>query len=121
MSAIEQPAARSGSTTVTRRPVGENIGRLGHEVYAAKGDRATIAADGRLAAEFEAIAAQIRQRDHLVLLVMMAEDQQRRAHLRPDRLDPPRQLGAVERFVGLERKGRGGCVFECNSHIRGGN
>ncbi len=51
MSASEQPAARSGSTTVTRwpprsrqplGPVGQDVGRFGHEVDAAKGDRPAL-------------------------------------------------------------------------------
>ena len=87
MSAIEQPAAMSGRTTVTRwpprsasfaGPVGQDVGRFGHEVDAAEGDRPAVAAFGRHLAELVAVAAQVGQGDHFVLLIMVPEDQQPR-------------------------------------------
>ena len=83
MSAIEQPAARSGSTTVTRWPprrgqlfraIGEDVGRFGHEVDAAKGDRPALGVGRRQGAELVAVAAEVGQGDDFVLLIMMAED-----------------------------------------------
>ena len=103
MSAIEQPAAMSGRTTVTRwpprgreplGPVGQDVGRLGHEVDAAEGDRPALAAVGGHLAELVAVAAQVGQGDHLVLLVVMAEDQ---AAAGPSRRGPRRFALATSR------------------------
>ena len=55
--------------------VGQDVGRFGHEVHAAEGDGPAIAAIGRHFAELVAISPQVRQRDHFVLLVVMAQDQ----------------------------------------------
>ncbi len=97
MSAIEQPAAMSGSTTVTRWPsrcgqpgrlIGQDVGRFGHEVDAAKGDRPAVAAFGRHLAELVTVAPQVGHGDHFVLLVVMAQDQQPRAQIGAHRVDP---------------------------------
>ena len=91
MSAIEQPAFMSGKTTVTRWPprrrdlfgaIGQDVGRFGHEVDAAEGDRPALLFGRGQRAELVAVAAEVRQGDDLVLLVMMAQDQQPPAHAR---------------------------------------
>ena len=75
----------SGSTTVTRWPpraasfvglVGQDVGRFGHEVHAAKDDRPAVAAFGRHLAELVTVAPQVGHGDHFVLLIMVAQDQQ---------------------------------------------
>ena len=75
MSAIEQPAARSGRTTcwVGR---GEDVGRLGHEVHAAEDDELGVGAAGRVAGELEGVAGDVGELDDLVALVVVAEDEQ---------------------------------------------
>ena len=111
ISAIEQPAAMSGSTTVTPLaaasgqplgPIRQNIGRFGHEVDAAKRDRAAIGASSRHLAQLIAVALQVRERDHFVLLVMMPQDQQPRTPFCPNRRDAGLQLVVRERLVRLE-------------------
>ena len=113
MSAIEQPAAMSGSTTVTRspvalgqplRPVGQDVGRFGHEMDAAEGDRPAVGAVGRHLAELIAVALQIGKRDHFVLLIMMAEDQQLRPPFCPNRRNSRLQFVVGERLIGLKLK-----------------
>src|SRR5262249_13216109 len=52
-------------------PVGDNVGRFGHEVDTAKGNVAAVAAVGGHATELVAVALQIGQGDHFVLLVVM--------------------------------------------------
>ena len=59
----------------------EDVGRLGHEVDAAKDDGAAGAALGGELAELVAVAAEIGEPDHFVLLVMVPQDQERVAHL----------------------------------------
>ena len=44
--------------------------------------------------------------DHLVLLVVVAEDQQPRAHFRPHPLDPRGQLRALQQLVRGQIEGR---------------
>jgi hypothetical protein len=71
MSAIEQPAARSGSSTPG--PAGEDVGRLGHEVHAAEDDELRLRAGRRLLRELEAVARDVGELDDLVALVVVAE------------------------------------------------
>ena len=47
-----------------------------------------------------AVAAEVGQGDHGVLLVVMAENQQPRAHLAPHPLDARGELVVFQRFVG---------------------
>ena len=110
MSAIEQPAARSGSTTGIRSPersgqplgpIGQDVGRLGHEVDAAKRDRPTLCVGGGHLAELIAVAPQIGQRDHFVLLVMVSQNEQPRAHFAPHGRDPLEQDRVVQRLISL--------------------
>ena len=55
---------------------GEDVGRLGHEVHAAKDDEVGVAAVGREPRQPEAVAAGVRPAHHLVLLVVVPEDQE---------------------------------------------
>ena len=70
------------------RPVGEDIGRLGHEMHAAKRDRPALVVRGGQRGELIAVAAQIAHRDDFILLIMMPENQEPRAHFLPDFLNP---------------------------------
>ena len=72
MSAIEQPAARSGRTTVWWSR-GEDVGRLGHEVHAAEDDVRRVRAGGRLLGQLEGVAGDVGELDDLVALVVVAE------------------------------------------------
>ena len=58
--------------------VGQDVGRLGHEVDAAEGDRPALLVGGGQLAEPVAVAPEVRQGDHFVLLIVMSEDQQPR-------------------------------------------
>ena len=69
-------------------PVGQDVGRLGHEVDAAEGDRPAVAAFGRHLAELVAVAAQVGERDHFVLLIVVPQNQQPRTEFRPHGVDP---------------------------------
>ena len=55
--------------------IAQDVGRLGHEVNAAEDDGATLGAISRALAEQVAVAPQVRLSDHLVLLVVVAQDQ----------------------------------------------
>jgi hypothetical protein len=66
---------------------------------AAKGDRPAVAAFRRHLAELVAIAPQVGHGNHFVLLVMMAENQQPRAHVGADGRDAPLQGFVVERLI----------------------
>jgi hypothetical protein len=71
MSAIEQPAARSGRTTLV--VPGEDVGGLGHEVHAAEDDELGIRTRRRVAREFERVAGDVCELDHLVALVVVTQ------------------------------------------------
>jgi hypothetical protein len=68
--------------------VGQNVGGLGHEVNAAEDDPAAVAIVGGHAAELEAVAGEVGELVNLVLLIMMAEDQELVAQSRFDGADP---------------------------------
>ena len=72
MSAIEQPAARSGRITGWSAPVRMSA-RLGHEVHAAEDDELRVGPGGRLLRELEAVAGDVGELDDLVALVVVAE------------------------------------------------
>ena len=61
------------------RSIGQDVGGLGHKVDTAKSDLPTLGAIGRHLAELIAITPQVGQDDHLVLLIMVPQDQQLRA------------------------------------------
>ena len=52
--------------------------------------------------ELVAVAAQVGQGDHLVLLVVMAEDQQPLAHRGLDRVNARGERGVVQRLVAVQ-------------------
>ena len=72
MSAIEQPAARSGRITVCCVG-GEDVGRLGHEVHAAEDDVRRVRPGRRLLGQLEGVAGDVGELDDLVALVVVAE------------------------------------------------
>ena len=55
----------------------EDVGGLGHEVDAAEDDRAAGLALGGELAELVAVAAEVGEADHLVLLIVVPQDQER--------------------------------------------
>ncbi len=55
---------------------GEDIGRFGHEVNAAKDDRAARLAVGGKLAQLEAVSPEIGETDDLVLLIMVSQNQE---------------------------------------------
>ena len=75
MSAIEQPAFRSGRRTCWCG-AGQDVGRLGHEVDAAEHDVLGVAALGRDPREPEGVAPDVGPAHHVVALVVVAEDQE---------------------------------------------
>ena len=81
MSAIEQPAARSGRITCCVG-AGEDVGRLGHEVDAAEDDELGLGPGRRLAGELERVAGDVGELDDLVALVVVAEHEDPLAQLR---------------------------------------
>ena len=126
MSAIEQPAARSGRITGTRSPPrsASFSGRLARmsAVSAMKWTpQKTIARQSRLSAailaELVAVARQVGQGDHLVLLIVVPQNQQPRPQLVAHRLNPRRERVVLQRLVGLELEGGRGC--ECGDGIDG--
>ena len=61
------------------RLIGEDVRRLGHEVHAAKDDVFRAALSGFRScepAQLETVAGEVDVAQHVILLVMMAEDQQ---------------------------------------------
>jgi hypothetical protein len=76
-------------------------------VDAAEGDHPTLATVGGRLAEAVAVTAEVGEGNHLVLLIMVAQDQQPRAQFGLHRLDAGGELLVRERLVGLEFQGRG--------------
>ena len=93
--------------------IGEDVGRFGHEVYAAEGDRPAFFFGRGQGAELIAVAAEVGQGDHFVLLVMMPQDQEPPAHGGADLLDPLREQIAGQFLVRLQLVGRPGGIEEC--------
>ena len=82
--------------------VPEDVGRFGHEVDSAKRDVPTLAAVGSHLAELIAIAGEVRECDHLILLIMVTQNQQFWPQFVADGLDALLQLVVRERLVGLQ-------------------
>ena len=72
MSAIEQPAARSGRITFCSGR-GEDVGRLGHEVHAAEDDELGVGPRRGVPGELERVAGDVGELDDLVALVVVPE------------------------------------------------
>ena len=92
--------------------IGEDVGRFGHEVYAAEGDRPALFFGRGQGAELIAVAAEVGQGDHFVLLVMMPQDQEPPAHGGADLLDPLGEDVAGQFLIRLQLVGRSGGVEE---------
>ncbi len=54
---------------------GQDVRGLGHEVHAAEDDELGLRAGGGVAGELERVAGDVRELDHLVALVVVAEDE----------------------------------------------
>ena len=87
-------------------PVGQDVGGLGHEMDAAKGDRPALLVLGGQLGQLVTVAAEVRQSDDLVLLVVVAQDQEPRAHLRPHPLDAHGEDRVFQRLIGGQLEGR---------------
>ena len=74
-------------------------------MHAAEDDRAARSALRGELAELVAIAAEVGEPDHLVLLVMVAEDQELIAHLRLDGADSLLELHVRQGAERLEGEG----------------
>ena len=96
MSAIEQPAARSGRITFCSGD-GQDVGRLGHEVHAAEHDELRVRPGRRLARELEGVAGDVGELDDLVALVVVAEHEDPRAERLLGRAGPRHQVGVGRR------------------------
>ena len=81
MSAIEQPAARSGRITFLVRQR-QHVGALGHEVHAAEHDELGLGVLRHFAGEAERVADVVGELDHLVALIVMTEHDQPAAERR---------------------------------------
>ena len=103
MSAIEQPAARSGSSDLLVRRA-QDVGALGHEVHAAEDDELGLAAAGGGARELQRIADVVGELDHLVALVVMPEDHDAVAERRLRRRDPRVHLVVRQAQVSLRER-----------------
>ena len=57
----------------------QDVGALGHEVHAAEDDELGLGLAGAICGEPERVAGVVGELDHLVALVVMAEDDQTRA------------------------------------------
>ena len=54
----------------------QDVGALGHEVHAAEDDEVGLGLAGAVLREAERVADEVGELDHLVALVVMAEDDQ---------------------------------------------
>ena len=101
MSAIEQPAARSGRITCWLGG-GQDVGDFGHEVHAAEDDVLGLGPGGRVLGQLERVAGDVGELDDLVALVVVAEDEHRVAERRLGRAGPrhQRRVGAGGQLAG---------------------
>ena len=106
------------------RPVRQDVGRLSHEVDAAKRNRPAILIRRRQLAEPIAVARQVGQCNHFVLLIVMAQDQEPRPELVANRLNPRSELTVLQRLVRLKcegRRRRGRCKRHLNPSSKATN
>ena len=66
---------------------GQDVRALGHEVHAAEDHEVGFAVAGAVLRQLPRVAGVVRELDHLVALIVMPENQQSRAELRPCRGD----------------------------------
>ena len=81
MSAMVQPAFRSGRTTFWCG-AGQDVRGLGHEVDAAEDDEVGLRAVGRELGQLEGVAGEVGVADDLVALVVVAQDDEPAVQLR---------------------------------------
>ena len=79
----------------------EDVGALGHEVHPAEQDEVGLGPVGGLARQLEGVAADVGEADHVVALVVVAEDQQALAEGGADAADAIAQLVGRHRQVAL--------------------
>ena len=91
MSAMEQPALRSGSSDLLV-VAGQDVGRLGHEVHPAEDDELGVGLAGGQPGEPEGVAPGVGPAHHLVALVVVAEDEDPRPERGLGRADHGGQL-----------------------------
>ena len=91
MSAIEQPAARSGRMMLLVRHR-QDVGALRHEVHAAEDDVVGVRVLRDRVGELERVAGVVGELDHFVALVVMAEDDEAIAERRARRRNAQRHL-----------------------------
>ena len=103
MSAIEQPAARSGQDDLLVRR-GEDVGALGHEVHAAEDDELRVAMVRDLPRELPGVAGIVGEPDHLVALIVVAEDDEPLAERGPGLRDAAIHLLGRQTQVALRER-----------------
>ena len=81
MSAIEQPAVMFGRTTLLVRRA-EDVGCFRHEVHTAEDDVVRLWIRGGPPGQLEGIAALVSEADHVIALIVVAEDDEALAQLR---------------------------------------
>ena len=86
--------------------IGQDIGRFGHEVDAAKGDRPALLVGRRQLGQLIAVAAKIGQADHLVLLIVVPQDQQPGTHLAAHAPNATDEVLVLQRLVRGQVEGR---------------
>ena len=70
----------------------EDVRALGHEMHAAEHDVLGLRMPGDLTRELEGVAGVVREADHLVALVVVAEDDEALAQRTPRRRDARRHF-----------------------------
>ena len=75
----------------------QHVGALGHEVDAAEDDELGVRVLADLPRELERVAGVVGELDHLVALVVMAEDDEAAAERRPWRRRSARSISSSDR------------------------
>ena len=91
---------------------GQDVGRLGHEVHAAEDDVLRLRSGGRVAGQLERVAGHVRERDHLVALVVVTEHEHPLLEplLRADRPGDQVGIGGRRQVAGTLDPALGGVV-----------
>ena len=82
----------------------QHIGAFGHEVHAAEDDEFGFGVLGGLAGETERVADVVGELDHLVALIVMAEDDQPAAERRLGRRDATVELLVGQTEIALRKR-----------------
>jgi hypothetical protein len=99
MSAIEQPAAHVREDDPDLGP-GEDVGRLRHEVDAAKDHELRLVLLGRVLGELEAVPREVGVLDDLVALVVVAENHESLPQEGAGAANAPVELGLGQLEIG---------------------